>query len=100
MNTTHELLAIQQHRSMLLQKYQLTPINSKILLFKAKENWDVFESVQSEDNYWRPFCNGSLIIEPSSGNHETMLFEPHVQSLISKLNKYLEEYTTDKTKNE
>ena len=27
----------------LLQKYQLTPIKSKIVLFKASESWDFFE---------------------------------------------------------
>ena len=93
----HELLAIQQHRSMLLQKYQPKPIKSKIVLFKATENWDLFESIQSEDNYWRPLSESNLVVEPASGNHETMLFEPHIQTLTSKLNKYLEEICIEAT---
>ncbi len=87
----HELLAIQQHRSILLGKYQLKPIESKVVLFKATENWGLFESIQSEDNYWRTLCKSSLIVELSPGNHETMLFDPNVQILTSKLNRYLEE---------
>ena len=85
----YELLAIQQHRFKLLQQYKITQINSKIILFKAKENWDLFHSIDAYDNYWSSLTTEPLITELSSGNHETMLFEPHVNMLCNKLNHYL-----------
>lgn len=43
------------------------------------------------DNHWGPYLPGGLEIEMVTGDHDSMVLEPNVRVLVSKLNRHLRE---------
>jgi amino acid adenylation domain-containing protein len=83
------LLKLQWHREKILTHYQMPYLNTKFTLFKAQELWDIFDK-DPPFNGWENYSSFPIERHIVPGNHETMFYEPHVQSLAKKLNQCLE----------
>ena len=81
------LLNLQWQREKMLSHYQIPKIDMKLTLFKAMELWDIFK--QEPLNGWQNYTTQSVDCHLVPGNHETMFYEPNVQTLVSKLNQIL-----------
>ena len=84
-----KLFQLEKNRQQLLRKYCMPCIRLDATLFKATELWSEFQSVEDEYNGWRPFIMGQIEVHKVPGNHETMFFHPHVQTLAKLLSQEL-----------
>ncbi|MDF2868046.1 MAG: amino acid adenylation domain protein [Gammaproteobacteria bacterium] len=83
------LLNLENHRQLLLKKYKLPFIKVDTALFKASELWPLFHGIEDINNGWRAYIGGQIRTYKVPGNHETMFFYPHVQTLAEAVNKHL-----------
>jgi amino acid adenylation domain-containing protein len=84
-----KLFQLEQQRQQLLLNYSMPRIHLDATLFKATELWPEFQSVEDKYNGWREFITGQIEVYKVPGNHETMFFHPHVQTLANLLNQKL-----------
>ncbi|MDP3704385.1 MAG: amino acid adenylation domain-containing protein [Legionellaceae bacterium] len=76
------LLKLERYRKELLAQYHVPSLKSDVTLFKAKQLWPLFENMNEKLNGWRPYVEGHIDLHCVPGDHETMFFEPHIQSLV------------------
>lgn len=84
------LLKLQSHREKLLIKYQLPIIQSKLVLFKAKELHEIFQ-YNAPFNWWEEYVKDQIEFHLVPGDHETMFYEPNIKTLAGKLSDSLNE---------
>ncbi len=72
-----------------LSHYKPSVLNLKVDLFKAKEAPTQWNIPEHNGNFWSSYSDMQLTNTIVPGDHETMLLEPNVQVLASKLNKLL-----------
>lgn len=84
-------LDINHHRLQLLLNYKPPIINQKVILFKCQELFEEFIPIDCFDNYWSQYTLQSVDVYKVSGNHETMMIEPHVKKIASVLNQLFAE---------
>ncbi|MBX9586952.1 MAG: amino acid adenylation domain-containing protein [Gammaproteobacteria bacterium] len=84
-NSIKPIIDFAWHRSHLLDAYSLDWIDCPLVLFKAKSTLSIFSDIESPSNHWTgrtPYLK--TIIAP--GNHETMFFDPNVETLAKQIN--------------
>jgi len=75
----------------LLQAYQPRPCRHHMVLFKSVSP-SVLYKVVPPDVGWRKYALGGLEVEDvPGGDHQTILFEPHVKVLAEKLRRAMDE---------
>lgn len=79
-------LDINHSRLKLLLGYKPPIVEEKITLFKCKELFPEFIPIDRPDNYWQAHTNDTVEIYTTTGNHETMMLEPHVDRIADILN--------------
>nr|WP_238551360.1 thioesterase domain-containing protein [Legionella oakridgensis] len=82
------LLELQWHREQMLTRYQLPLIQTKFILFKAKELSEMFQ-YEADLNWWENYAKHSIDLYTVPGDHESMFSEPNLQNLATKMNKAL-----------
>ncbi|RUR19989.1 amino acid adenylation domain-containing protein [Legionella sp. km535] len=85
------LTALEEYRRNLLLSYKPSVIDSDVILFKARELWPQFATVDSFDNGWKKIISGQLEVHLVPGSHETMFFAPHVKYLAELVKKIIYE---------
>lgn len=83
------LQQLEEYRKSLLLTYQLSPLRTDITLFKARELWSAFASIDDRCNGWSPYIEGEIIRCTVPGNHESMFFDPHVKTLANHLCRFV-----------
>ncbi|EKD77735.1 MAG: hypothetical protein ACD_42C00203G0001 [uncultured bacterium] len=76
------------YRMALARSYMPKKYMHKITLIKPSEKIDMDHIIQTEDNGWFSFAP-QLKITVTTGNHNSMLKEPHVKSLAHVLRENL-----------
>lgn len=95
-NDLQFLLKLQQHRMLMLRYYKIPLVNAKLTFFKAEELWPVFKEMVLPLNCWQPYSSLPVDIHLVPGNHETMFWEPQVQTLAKKINLSLDKIEAQK----
>ncbi len=85
----NKLIRLEKHREKLLSAYSLPKLNLDVHLFKAKELWPLFQTIQNEYNGWRPYITGKISVHTVLGTHETMFLEPCVCDLANIMKQQL-----------
>ncbi|MFW2569679.1 amino acid adenylation domain-containing protein [Legionella sp. 29fVS95] len=88
------LLDLQWHREKMLTQYKLPIINSQLILFKAEKLTEMFQ-YDAPLNWWENYSKRPIELHIVPGDHESMFYEPNIQTLASKLNKSLGEKTIE-----
>jgi amino acid adenylation domain-containing protein/non-ribosomal peptide synthase protein (TIGR01720 family) len=84
-------LNIHWHRNELLWQYPLTPVDTKLTLFKAQKLIPKLAWADHPYNYWNDYSTQPLRVCSIPGDHETMFKEPNIQSLANSINVCLQE---------
>ena len=66
-----------------LQRYRPKPYPGRITLFRS-------EDVEADPSLWTPFSGELVEVHPVSGDHLSMVAEPHVKSLAVQLQQCLD----------
>jgi len=82
------LLELQWHREKMLMNYKLPRIESKLILFKAKELTQLF-NYDEPLNWWDNYANQPIECHLVPGDHESMFDEPNIKILANILNESL-----------
>lgn len=72
-----------------LIKYQVKPYSGSILFFEASHRFFRHKDV-SLGSGWKELVGGRIEIQEISGNHLSILSQPHVAELLKSLNAYLQ----------
>ncbi len=83
------LKTLEDHRRVLLAKHKMGSIKCDVHLFKARELWAPFAQSNLEDNGWKDYVDGQVVVHSVPGNHETMFFSPEVNYLAELIKKLL-----------
>lgn len=84
------LVNLESYRQTLLKKYRLPFLNLNVALFKASELWPLFQNIEDFNNGWRAYIGGQIRTYKVPGNHESMFFPPHVQTLAEIVHKHIQ----------
>jgi amino acid adenylation domain-containing protein len=79
---------LEHYRKTLLTNYKLPFLDQDVILFKAMELWPSFISIEDKFNRWKPYIGGQIVFYKVPGNHETIFFDPHVQSLAKSIEQH------------
>ncbi|WP_133127062.1 amino acid adenylation domain-containing protein [Legionella nagasakiensis] len=85
------LLELQWHREQMLTQYKLPMIQTKFILFKAKELTEIFQYA-ADLNWWDNYSTKPIDLHIVPGNHESIFSEPNIQVLAAKMNRALNKH--------
>src|SRR5215217_3973042 len=88
----HHLFKVYRSNNEAVLAYQPRACSAPLILFRAAETLD--EELTDTTYGWSHLAEGSLEIEVVTGNHFTMLDEPHVSLLAQKLRVHLARTST------
>lgn len=83
-------LARQDARIDLMLKYKPCEIHCPLYLFKAQTINPLFESINADDNHWKPYCHNTIQILSVAGDHETMHESTNAESLSAAINQVID----------
>ncbi|KTD30248.1 MULTISPECIES: hypothetical protein [Legionella] len=70
-------------------EYPLIKLDTKLVLFKAKQLYQELSWADHPSNYWQDYSIYPIEIHHIPGNHETMFKEPNVQILADEIKNCL-----------
>ena len=82
------LIRLQWQREQMLSKYMLPMIQTKFILFKAKELTEMFPYT-ADLNWWDNYSTKPISLYIVPGTHESMFSEPNVKFLAAKINEVI-----------
>lgn len=93
LNTYHhelptDLINLAWHRMQLLLAHTPTTLKQEMLLFKAKELFDQYQSIDNPTNGWANFNNGVIQCHLMDANHETILNAENCQQIMNYIKDY------------
>lgn len=88
-NTTQELGSLAWQRMTLLLKYDIQSIHEPVFLYKAQTLLPEYNEIDDPYNYWKKHVTNPIHLYHVPGNHETILAEPHIQTLARLLDNML-----------
>ena len=74
----------------LLLNYKPRKTNINLTLFKSKDLLPQYNQIDEPKNHWQKYTSLPIKSYLIPGNHENILFEPHVQQLAYKLQECLD----------
>ncbi|MBA4260196.1 MAG: hypothetical protein C0446_13610 [Chitinophaga sp.] len=86
LQTAEQLQELEEYRKQLLLEFKLPIIHTDLTLYKAKELWEPFKSVDDPFNGWQPYIGKIITVHLVFGTHETMFFENNVVHLARLVN--------------
>lgn len=78
------------HRISMMIKYQPKKLSAKITLFKANKILQEYQPINADDNHWSAYSTYPINIIQISGDHNTILQEPHVHLLAKHIQQCLD----------
>lgn len=78
-----QLIELAWERESLLINHRVTEMNQKIILFKASQLYDEYQTIDDEVNGWSNYSKGSIICHKIDGNHDSIIDRDNSKHILA-----------------